>query len=70
MAVVERHTTPDGQFELIVILDDRGDWVIGFEGCGSHTHGDLLTELYGSTPEAAVRSGSSRVSKGRRVVAM
>ena len=42
MAIVERHTSPDGLLELIVDRADDGDWTVGFDGFAWHTHGDIL----------------------------
>jgi hypothetical protein len=55
MEELERHTSPDGLLTLLVLRADDGDLTIGFEGYPSHTHGDILAELGGGTPETATR---------------
>lgn len=55
MNVVERHTSPDGLFDLIV-TNEHGDWSVGFDGYAWHTHGDILYAWgYCGTPDEAVR---------------
>jgi hypothetical protein len=68
MAIVERHTAPDGQLCLIVDLADDGDWSVGFDGFEWHTHGDLLAHEYGGSPETAVRSFVDNILASRRVI--
>lgn len=67
MAIVERHTTPDGLLNFVVDVTD-GDWSVGFEGVSDHTHGDILAGLHGGTPESAVRAYVDDVVGSRRVI--
>jgi hypothetical protein len=74
MAIVERHTTLDGLLELIVDLTD-GNWTIGFASGRvasgqflGHTHGDILAEFNGGSPESATRAYVDDVIMSRRVI--
>jgi hypothetical protein len=67
MPIIEQHTTPDGLVIFYVDLTD-GDWTIGFEGFPGHTHGDILAELNGGTPEDAVRAYVDEVIGSQRVI--
>jgi hypothetical protein len=69
MAIVQRHTSPDGLLSLVVDVDD-GDWALGFDGYGWHTHGDLLTAEYGGWPESAVRAFVDDIIASRRRIAV
>jgi hypothetical protein len=53
MIELERHVSPDGLLTVHVVRDQGGDLAIGFLGCSWHTHGDILAELHGSSPEEA-----------------
>ena len=68
MAVVERHTSPDGLLQLIVDRADDGDWSVGLDGFAWHTHGDLLAHDYGGSPDTAVRSFVDDIISSRRVI--
>jgi hypothetical protein len=68
MAIVERHTSPDGLLELVVDRAEDGDWTIGLTGFAPHTHGDILTSEYGGTPESAVRAYVDDVLASQRVI--
>lgn len=68
MAIVERHTSPDGLLQQIVDHADDGDWSVGFENFAWHTHGDILTSEYGGTPESAVRACVNDIIAYRRVI--
>lgn len=67
MAIVERHTTPDGLLNFFVDLTD-GDWSIGFDSVPAHTHGDVLAAMNGGSPESAVRKYVDDVVGSRRVI--
>jgi hypothetical protein len=66
MAVVQRHTSPDGLLSLVVDVDGDGDWAVGFEGYAWHTHGDMLTHEYGGSRESAVRAFVDDIIAARR----
>jgi hypothetical protein len=69
MAIIERHTSPDGLLRLIVDRADDGDWTVGFDGFGWHTHGDILDwSGYAGTPEERVRAFVDDVIASRRVI--
>jgi hypothetical protein len=69
MAIVERHTSPDGLLQLIVDHGDDGDWTVGFDGFAWHTHGDILGwSGYAGTPEERVRAFVDDVIASRRVI--
>lgn len=78
MAIVERHSSPDGQLELVVDRTDDGDWTVGFAACtfsqgharfGWHTHGDILDAWgYVGSPEERVRAFVDDVISSRRVI--
>lgn len=70
MAIVERHTSPDGLLHLIVDLADDGDWSVGFDEFEWHTHGDLLTWEYGGLPEDAIRAFVDDILASRRVIVL
>jgi hypothetical protein len=68
MAIVERHTSPDGSLVLLVDLT-AGDWTIGFQGYAWHTHGGILEwSGYDGTPEARTRAFVDDVIQSRRVI--
>ncbi len=70
MAIVERHTSPDGLLDLIVDLTD-GDWLIGFDKLAWHTHGDLLQASgYAGTPEEATRRFVGDILTSRCVIVL
>src|SRR5438046_2688698 len=70
MAIVERHTSPDGLMVLLVHLTG-GDWTIGFDGYAWHTHGDILNAWgYHGTPEARTRAFVDDILQSRRVIAV
>jgi hypothetical protein len=69
MAIVERHTSPDGLLRLIVDHADDGDWTVGFDGFAWHTHGDVLEwSGYAGTPGERVRAFVDDVVASRRVI--
>jgi hypothetical protein len=68
MAIIERHTSPDGVLELVVERMGDGDLAVGFADSASHTHGDILTDTYGGTPESAVRAYVNDVISSRLVI--
>jgi hypothetical protein len=68
MAIVERHSSPDGLLQLIVDRANDGDWSVGFDGFSWHTHGDLLTWEYGGSPETAVRAFVDHIVSSQRVI--
>src|SRR5690348_7189941 len=70
MAIVERHTSPDGLLHLIVDLAEDGDWSVGFEEFEWHTHGDLLVSRYGGLPESALRAFIADVLASRYVIVL
>lgn len=39
------HTSPDGALR-VAVLDDHGDFIVGFIGLDWHTHGDVLVGEY------------------------
>jgi hypothetical protein len=67
MATVERYKTPDGLLELLVDYT-AGDWTIGFAGVPGHTHGDILAEVEGGTPEAATKAYVKDILASKRVI--
>ena len=68
MAIVERHTSPDGLLELIIDFTD-GDWSIGFDKFSWHTHGDTLhASGYTGTPEEATRQFVDDILSSRCVI--
>ena len=70
MAIVERHTSPDGLMVLLVDLTG-GDWTVGFDGSAWHTHGDILNAWgYDGTPEACTRAFVDEIVQSRRVIAV
>src|SRR5438874_1787727 len=68
MAIIERHTSPDGS--LILLVDSTaGDWGVGFDGYAWHTHGDVLNAWgYDGTPEARTRAFVDDIMQSRRVI--
>lgn len=53
----ERHTSPDGEFTLVVErVEGTDDFAIGFEGFEWHTHADLLGSFYRQPESVAVRT--------------
>lgn len=69
MAIVERHTSPDGLLQLIVARADDGDWTVGFDRFAWHTHGDILDwSGYAGTPAERVRTFVDDVIASRRVI--
>jgi len=72
MAIVERHTSPDGLLTLIVSFADD-DWTVGFEGCDWHTHGEILAGADSDFPDAqrdAVRAFVDDIVESRRVISI
>jgi len=70
MAIVERHTSPDGLLVLIVDLTD-GDWSIGFDKFAWHTHGNILhATRYDGTPEEATRQFVDDILSSRCVIVL
>lgn len=69
MAIIERHTSPDGLLDLVVDLT-AGDWTVGFTQGTWHTHGDILAALDGGTPRAAVRKFVDEILTSQRVIAL
>jgi hypothetical protein len=68
MAIVERHTSPDGSMTLFVDLT-ASDWTVGFDGYVWHTHGDILDAWgYDGAPEARTRAFVDDITKSRRVI--
>ena len=67
-AEIERHTTPDGAFTLVVLREADGDLSVGFEGFAGHTHGDILAELHGGTAESAIRSYVDSILSSQEVI--
>jgi hypothetical protein len=67
MAIVERHRSADGLLELIVD-HTAGDWTIGFSGVPGHTHGDILAELEGGSPESATKAYVRDILDSKRVI--
>jgi hypothetical protein len=70
MAIVERHTSPDGLMALLVD-STAGDWTIGFDGYAWHTHGDILNAWgYEGSPEARTHAFVEDILQSRRVIAI
>src|SRR4051794_17916719 len=69
MAIIERHTSPDGLLQLVVDLADDGVLSVGFDGFAWHTHGDIL-DWSGceGTAEERVRAFVTDVISSRRVI--
>src|SRR5665213_318958 len=67
MAIVERHRSPDGLLELLVDYT-AGDWSIGFADVPSHTHGDILAELEGGSPESATKAYVKDILASKRII--
>ena len=67
---IERHISPDGLLNLMVIREG-GDLIVEFDGTPSHTHGDVLIGEYATvgvkleSPDAAVRRYVSDVLSNR-----
>ena len=68
MAIVERHTSPDGLLQLIVDRADDGDWTVGFDGFAWHTHGILNWSGYAGTPEERARAFVDDIVASRLVI--
>lgn len=68
MDILEQHLSPDGLLKLIVCGTVDGEISIGFEGYQWHTHADLLTSVYGSPQELAVRRFVDDVLTGRAII--
>ncbi|WP_439499038.1 hypothetical protein [Bosea sp. (in: a-proteobacteria)] len=68
MAHEEQHVSPDGLLRLRVLFADDGEVTIGFDGFRWHTHGELLTGDYGSTPEQAARAFVKAILAGSEVI--
>src|SRR4051794_11547031 len=70
MAIVERHTSPDGLMCLLVD-STAGDWTIGFDGYSWHTHGEILDAWgYEGSPEAQTRAFVRDILGSRQVIAI
>lgn len=67
MAIVERHRSSDGMLELVVDYT-AGDWSIGFDGVPSHTHGDILAQIEGGSPEDAAKAYVREILSSKRVI--
>jgi hypothetical protein len=65
----QRHMSPDGKLCLIVVTVDD-DLIIGFEGYGWHTHGDILARLSGLDAEAAIEQFIEKIKRGELVIAV
>jgi hypothetical protein len=50
---VGEYISPDRQLKFLVTRPN-GDWVIGFDGFPSHTHGDILATRYGQDEISAI----------------
>ena len=61
MNVLEHHTTPDGNFILLVSVGADGQTAIGFEGGEWHTHPDLLASMLHVPEERAVAEFIARL---------
>jgi hypothetical protein len=64
-----RYHSPDGQLCLLVTTPD-GDITIGFDGCPSHIHGDILAELYGCDEKTAVTRFVADIVENRQIIAI
>ncbi len=61
------HVSPDGELRLKVQNVD-GDIVIGFHGYAWHTHGDILSGVYGANTCWAVRQYVDDILMGRKSI--
>jgi hypothetical protein len=68
MAIVERHTSPDGLLTLLVDRAEDGDWSVGFDRSAWHTHGDILMLEFGGTPASAVKAFVDEIVNSRRPI--
>lgn len=62
-------TSPDGKLKLIAYEVD-GDYCIGFEGSGWHTHGDILASSRGGEPEDATDAFFTAIVEDQEVIAI
>lgn len=65
----QEYLSTDGQLRLLVVAPD-GDITIGFDGCPSHTHGDILAGHYGCDEQQGVQQFVSSILEGRYVIAI
>ena len=65
----QRHMSPDGKLCLVVktVDDDR---IVGFEGYGWHTHGDILASVGGLDAEAAIEEFIEKIKTGELAIAV
>jgi hypothetical protein len=64
-----KHVSPDGLLTF-VILSEGDEISLGFEGCKSHTHGDILSRLSGKPLELAVTEYVNALLSNRAIVAV
>lgn len=65
----ERYVSPDGELVFLVIYD-RGEYTMGFEGSVWHTHGDMLPGLPGLSIADDVRRYVSDLLHDRSIIAI
>jgi hypothetical protein len=65
----EKYVSPDGTLTFLVVRE-RGDISLGFEGYPWHTHGDILAALSGLPIEQAVAQYVDAVTSSESVVAI
>ena len=65
----ERYVSPDGELVFLVIYD-RGDYTMGFEGSVLHTHGDILPGRPGQSIADDVRRYVADLLNDRSVIAI
>jgi hypothetical protein len=70
MNIVEDHSSPDRILRLIVMREDDGEVVIGFEGYAWHTHGDILASISGLPEDEAVRRFVDDIIRDHQIIAV
>jgi hypothetical protein len=69
--MIRDYVSPDGALRFLVRAPD-GDLTIGFDGCPSHTHGDILAILGGTgeTPEEATERYVNDLTSSKLIIAV
>jgi hypothetical protein len=65
------YVSPDGALRFLVRATD-GDLTMGFDGCPSHTHGDILaiSGATGETPEEATERHVNDLISSKLIIAV
>jgi hypothetical protein len=65
----ERYISPDGALTFLIVRE-FDEISLGFQGCPSHTHGDILAELSGLPLAQAVNQYVEALISNKSVVAI